>query len=36
LSWVCVCGREYDSVQEAEDCCGNYVVYNPNEEVDEE
>jgi len=27
VSWFCVCGKEYDSVREAEDCCGDYVSY---------
>jgi len=36
LSWVCVCGKEHDSVREAEDCCGNYVVETPDEEEIEE
>ena len=32
MTWFCICGKEYSSVQKAEDCCGNYVVMNNDDE----
>lgn len=32
MSWTCICGREHNSVGDAEDCCGSYVSQNNDDE----
>jgi ferredoxin-thioredoxin reductase catalytic subunit len=34
MVWVCICGLEYNSVREAQECCGLYVSEREDEAND--
>jgi hypothetical protein len=36
MTWVCICGKEHESVRDAEDCCQSYIMEKHEGEEDDE